>query len=377
MYTRREQRLPHPRRDREPGRRAAVPQPREEPNRPQLVLQLGDRPPRRRRRRDTTRRRRPSPATRSPRRTSTSATFTFTGIDDVTPAGSLTFECQLDVPTRPPWTRLHEPADLLRGLAAGLAHRSGSAPSTPRGTSTRRRPVYTWTIDQTRAGDDHHLRPAGVDHAHERDRSPSRSPETGVDVRSARSTAAPSRPAPRRRRYTDLARRPAHLPGARDRRGRQRRQLRRRRYPWTIQPAAAARTAAPRRRCTAVADSWIEQSSPSSNKGTDSILKVMSKSGNANLRALVRFDLPTIPAGCVLDTATLRLYAASASASAAHAPGPPRSTARGRRGGVTWANQPATTGTAATTTSGTGYREWDVAALVAGDVLQRARTTAS
>jgi hypothetical protein len=31
---------------------------------------------------------------------------------------------------------------------------------------------------------------------------------------------------------------------------------------------------------------------------------------------------------------------------------------------VTWGNQPATTGTAATTTSGTGYRQWSVAAIV-------------
>jgi hypothetical protein len=31
---------------------------------------------------------------------------------------------------------------------------------------------------------------------------------------------------------------------------------------------------------------------------------------------------------------------------------------------VTWSNQPATTGTAATTTSGSGYRQWSVAAMV-------------
>ena len=49
--------------------------------------------------------------------------------------------------------------------------------------------------------------------------------------------------------------------------------------------------------------------------GSDSILKVMSKSGAANLRALVRFNLPSIPAGCVLDAATLRIYSPSASSS--------------------------------------------------------------
>src|SRR5918997_2671304 len=35
-------------------------------------------------------------------------------------------------------------------------------------------------------------------------------------------------------------------------------------------------------------------------------------------------------------------------------------------GDVTWANQPATTGSAVTTTSGTGYREWNVAGMVQG-----------
>ena len=31
---------------------------------------------------------------------------------------------------------------------------------------------------------------------------------------------------------------------------------------------------------------------------------------------------------------------------------------------MTWANQPATSGAAATVASGTGYREWNVAAIV-------------
>ena len=134
---------------------------------------------------------------------------------------------------------------------------------------------------------------------------------------------------------------------------------------WTIQPGGDPVNCGSAQTMPSVADTWIEQSSPSSNKGGDSILKVMSKSGNANLRALVRFDLPTIPAGCVLDTARLRLYASSASGS--------QRTLQAFRlggswteGGATWANQPATTGSAATTISGTGYREWAVATLVQG-----------
>ena len=46
-----------------------------------------------------------------------------------------------------------------------------------------------------------------------------------------------------------------------------------------------------------VADSWVLQSDAGKNNGGDSVLKVNSKSGG-NARALVRFNLPAIPAGC-------------------------------------------------------------------------------
>lgn len=109
------------------------------------------------------------------------------------------------------------------------------------------------------------------------------------------------------------------------------------------------------------ADAWVDQGSSSSNKGSDSILKVMSKSNN-NLRSLLHFELPDVPQSCVVQSATLRLYAASS---------------KGKRTlealqvndawtetDVTWNSQPSTTGTAATTSSGSGWREWNVAAIV-------------
>ncbi len=46
---------------------------------------------------------------------------------------------------------------------------------------------------------------------------------------------------------------------------------------------------------SASADSWINQASPSATAGSDSVLKVTSKSGNANTRALVQFTMPTQP----------------------------------------------------------------------------------
>jgi hypothetical protein len=134
-------------------------------------------------------------------------------------------------------------------------------------------------------------------------------------------------------------------------------------YLWTIQPGGEPANCGSAQTMTSVADSWLDQSSPSSNKGGDSILKLMSKSGNGNLRALVRFGLPAIPQGCVLDTAKLRVYASSAS-------GSQRTLEVFRLGSswtesaVTWANAPQMAGSAVTTVSGSGYREWGVATIV-------------
>jgi hypothetical protein len=109
------------------------------------------------------------------------------------------------------------------------------------------------------------------------------------------------------------------------------------------------------------ADAWIDQGSPSSNKGTDSILKVMSKSSN-NLRALVQFNLPALPQGCIIQSVTLRLYAGSwkdgRTLQALQI------NSAWTENSVTWSNQPETTGAIATTTSGSGWREWNVASVV-------------
>jgi hypothetical protein len=130
-------------------------------------------------------------------------------------------------------------------------------------------------------------------------------------------------------------------------------------YTWTIalpSDCGGARTV------SASADAWIDQNSSSTNKGTDSILKVQSKGPSDNFRALVRFSLPPVPAGCVLESATLRLYAASAATGRTLQA--LRLAGSWTEGGVTWANQPGTTGGAAATASGAAYREWNVTAQV-------------
>jgi large repetitive protein len=127
-------------------------------------------------------------------------------------------------------------------------------------------------------------------------------------------------------------------------------------YQWTIEaPPADCSTVTT---LAADADAWLDQTRPTLNLGSDSLLRVRSRVLSGNYRALVRFPLASAPQGCVLDSATLRLHAASA--------------ATGRtlnvlqlasawtESQVSWANQPQTTGTAAATASGLGYREWNV-----------------
>ncbi len=114
---------------------------------------------------------------------------------------------------------------------------------------------------------------------------------------------------------------------------------------------------------SSVADSWIDQSAALVNKGTDAIVRVRSLNGQANFRTLIRFTLPAAPTNCTLTSATLRLYAASATSGRTLQA--LRVNATWTESTVNWSIQPATTGTAATVTSGTGYRTWTVTTQVA------------
>jgi hypothetical protein len=72
--------------------------------------------------------------------------------------------------------------------------------------------------------------------------------------------------------------------------------------------------------------------------------------------------MPTLPAGCQVDTASLRLFVSSHVNNRtlqAH-----RVTGSWTESAVTWNNRPSLGGTPATTTSGSGWREWNVANLV-------------
>jgi large repetitive protein len=112
-------------------------------------------------------------------------------------------------------------------------------------------------------------------------------------------------------------------------------------------------------------DSWIDQASPGNNFGNDQILKLKRETGSKANRALVRFNLPAVPSGCTVTGAALRLYAASASTGRTmQALRIAASWAESGASGVKWSTQPGTTGTAATTSSVSGWNQWTVTAQV-------------
>jgi hypothetical protein len=109
-------------------------------------------------------------------------------------------------------------------------------------------------------------------------------------------------------------------------------------------------------------DSTVDQNSGGSNFGSDSKLMVDSKATNLNMRSYIAFSLPTIPSGCSVVDASLRVYQIAANGT--------RTIQLFRANGVwaessiTWNNQPGTTGTATTSSTGTGWRSWDATAHV-------------
>lgn len=118
----------------------------------------------------------------------------------------------------------------------------------------------------------------------------------------------------------------------------------------------------------ATADAYGDQDVASTNFGTGTTLRVRAPLLSAlgvdlggRARTLVRFALPE-PELCSVLSATLRLNATSASAGRTLEA--VRLAATWAEGTVTWNTQPATTGAAVTSSSGTGWREWTVTAQV-------------
>lgn len=112
----------------------------------------------------------------------------------------------------------------------------------------------------------------------------------------------------------------------------------------------------------AIADSYVVQDSPGSTAGTASTLMVQAKSGNANRRTLIRFNLPSIPSGCTLTGATLKLHSTAATTGRTIDVYQAAATPAWTETGVTWPTAPAPAGPASSRAAATGALTWDVTA---------------
>ena len=258
--------------------------------------------------------------------------------------------------------RLHLPASAHRPRRRART-RCASAHATPPGTSTRRPPAAAGRSTRPRRRRRSATRAASPTAQHRRElhvhaaRPARRS--------SARSTTPRSPPAPRR--SSTAAWRPARTTSA-------------------SAHATSPATSTPRRPATTGRSSprgraRRRRSPPPRTRGSTRTARRATRGPTPSSRSsrrdrattsapLVRFAVPqAAPAGCVLSSATLRLFAGSArTGRTLHAL---RLTSSWTENLVTWSNQPQTAGAAAAVASGTGYREWNVTAQVQGWRRQR------
>ncbi|HMQ30439.1 MAG TPA: right-handed parallel beta-helix repeat-containing protein [Chloroflexaceae bacterium] len=139
-------------------------------------------------------------------------------------------------------------------------------------------------------------------------------------------------------------------------------------YTWTV--GAPTTCDAANITLFAAEDTYIDEGQPQFTFGFLENMIVRSAAPGNDARALLRFDLPAALSDltdCSLSSATLRLYSSGDSGRTLEAvplAGPWTANQ------VTWLNQPATSGTAALASSGSGYRGWNVtgqvAAMIAG-----------
>lgn len=118
---------------------------------------------------------------------------------------------------------------------------------------------------------------------------------------------------------------------------------------------------------TASRDSYVDSLSAGSNFGNG--LELFTRSAQvlvlSERRSVVAFNLPPVPTRCTLTGATLRLYASNPAGG--RTINALRLNGSWTESGVTWNNVPATTGTAASSTSlsSAGWQSWNVLAQTA------------
>jgi predicted outer membrane repeat protein len=275
---------------------------------------------------------------------STSASFTFSS------ESGATFECALDAAAFAACTSPRQ----YTGLAAG-AHQFRVRAIDAAGNTDASPATYNWTIDttapQTTIGSAPPATTASTSASFTFSSEAGATFECALDAAAFAACASP-------RQYTGLAA-GSHQFRVRARDAAGNTDASPASYTWTI--SATAPTCPATTTANALADAWIDENSPASNSGGDSILKVQSKGPRDNFRTLVRFTLPALE-GCVVEQATLRLYAPSVKTGRILQV--LRVAAAWSENAVSWSSQPQTTGTAATTASRLGYTEWNVTSHV-------------
>jgi signal peptidase I len=111
----------------------------------------------------------------------------------------------------------------------------------------------------------------------------------------------------------------------------------------------------------ASADASVKEASPTTNYETEANLFVKTSTTD-NKRALVTFPLPTIPAGCEVTGASLRMFETTVQGTRTFTAS--QLAGAWTESGVTWDNQPSTTGTPATVSNALGWRYWNVTTMV-------------
>ncbi len=113
---------------------------------------------------------------------------------------------------------------------------------------------------------------------------------------------------------------------------------------------------------TANADTTLQEDQPTNNFGGAADFKVKSKPA-ANKRGLVGFNLPSVPSGCAVTSASLQLYETVVDTTRTILAR--RATSSWAEGTVTWNTKPTTTSAGeASTTSALGTRTWSATQMV-------------
>jgi hypothetical protein len=112
------------------------------------------------------------------------------------------------------------------------------------------------------------------------------------------------------------------------------------------------------------ADSWVDQANATSTSGGAEFYLVVTPQTGAVRRVFVQFPMPTVPPGCEVSGATLRIYAESQTAG--RTLGAYRAASAWTEAGLNWSNQPAAVGTPATAVmpNTDQYVTWTVTVLV-------------